>query len=270
MSVVYRGVKPFQRRINPGDEVEITLVGAREYPGNLKTWNPVWETDDSVSVIFEEYYFDVLVAGKKRFIGMELMDRYTSQSSMGGIGRLDVKRDRINAESQQQAADGFIAWIQRYHAKNDDWHFLKKADEVRDLPDGLPYYTVPPDTTPDAPLGPKYVLLENPVSVDGVTVYGKRFDYGADKLAKVANTAARQVIARAFVNSAQHLDWEEDRDFGSRKPFYEYIDCTGDKYAVVPAGDADKKDGLDAQGHIIDKALYERLSDGIAEWIDVK
>jgi hypothetical protein len=189
---------------------------------------------------------------------------------MGGIGRLDVERDRINANSQRRAIESFIGWIQRYASKNGDWHFLKKPEEVKDIPDGLPYYTIPPDTTPDAPLGPKYVLLEKPVNVDGVIVYGMRFDYKADKLAKAANTIARQVIARAFLNSAQHLDWEEDNDFGSSKPFYEYIDCTGDKYSVVPVGDADVKDGLDEQGYIIDKALYERLSSDIIEWVEVK
>ena len=140
---------------------------------------------------------------------------------------------------------------------------------MKDLPDGLPYYTVPPDTTPDAPLGPKYVLLEKPVSVNGVTVYGKRFDYVSDKLAKAANIVARQVIARAFVHSAQYLDWEEDRDFGSSKPFYEFIDCTGDRYAVIPVADADSKDGLDEQGYIVGKALYERLSLEVVEWINV-
>ena len=189
---------------------------------------------------------------------------------MGGIGRLNVDRDRINAKSQQQAIDKFIDWIKRYASKNDDWHFLKKPDEVKDLPDGLPYYTVPPDTTPDAPLGPKYVLLEKPVSVDGETVYGKRFDYESDKLTKVTNTVVRQVIARAYVNSAQHLDWEEDREFGSSKPFYEFIDCTGDKYAVVPVEDEEDKDGVDERGYIISKTLYERLSCRIVEWIEVK
>lgn len=83
MTFIYSGQKLFQSRIRPGDEVIITLLGAREYPGSLKAWNTVWEMDDSVSVIFEEYYFEVLVNGNKRYIGQSLIERYTESSIQG-------------------------------------------------------------------------------------------------------------------------------------------------------------------------------------------
>ena len=130
----------FQSRIRPGDEVKITLLGAREHPGSLRAWNPVWEMEDSVSVIFEEYYFEVLVNGSKRYIGQSLIERYTESSTMGGGVRYHVERDRINADSQKKALDELVDWMESGHSANNDWHSLKAPDEVKDIPDGLPYY----------------------------------------------------------------------------------------------------------------------------------
>lgn len=140
MTFIYSGQKLFQSRIRPGDEVIITLLGAREYPGSLKAWNPVWEMDDSVSVIFEEYYFEVLVNGNKRYIGQSLIERYTESSTMGGGVRYHVERDRINADSQKQAMEKLVDWMESGRSANNDWHWIKSPDEVRDIPDGLPYY----------------------------------------------------------------------------------------------------------------------------------
>lgn len=140
MTFIYSGQKLFQSRIRPGEEVIITLLGAREYPGSLKAWNPVWEMDDSVSVIFEEYYFEVLVNGNKRYIGQSLIERYTESSTMGGGVRYHVERDRINADSQKQAMEKLVDWMESGRSANNDWHWIKSPDEVRDIPDGLPYY----------------------------------------------------------------------------------------------------------------------------------
>ena len=116
------------------------MLGARESPGTLTTWNPVWEMDDSVSVIFEEYYFEVLVNGSKRYIGQSMVERYTESSTMGGGVRFQVERDRINADSQTKAMHKLADWLRSWKPKNNSWHSLKKPDEVRDIPDGLPYY----------------------------------------------------------------------------------------------------------------------------------
>lgn len=140
LTLSYSGKKSFQSRIRPGDEVKITLLGAREYPGSLKAWNPVWEMDDSVSVIFEEYYFEVLVNGNKRYIGQSLIERYTESSIMGGGVRYHVERDRINADSQKQAMEKLVDWMESGRSANNDWHSIKSPDEVRDIPNGLPYY----------------------------------------------------------------------------------------------------------------------------------
>ena len=134
------GMNGFQSRIRPGDEVKITLLGAREHPGSLRAWNPVWEMEDSVSVIFEEYYFEVLVNGSKRYIGQSLIERYTESSTIGGGVRYHVERDRINADSQKKALEELVDWMESGHSANNDWHSLKAPDEVKDIPDGLPYY----------------------------------------------------------------------------------------------------------------------------------
>ena len=85
-----------------------------------------------------------------------------------------------------------------------------------------------------------------------------------------AEAEARRVLASVLKGSAQYLDWIEDCEFGHVVPFYKYIDCEGDKYAVVPAADSSSKEGLDENGFIVDENLYNRLTSGEIQWIEMK
>ena len=96
--------------------------------------------DDTVDVILEEYYFEVLVNGSKRYIGQSMLERYTESSTMGGGVRYQVERDRINADSQEKAMSKLVDWLESGSPKNDAWQSLNTPDEVKDIPEGLPYY----------------------------------------------------------------------------------------------------------------------------------
>ena len=69
-----------------------------------------------------------------------MLERYTESSTMGGGVRYQVERDRINADSQEKAMSKLVDWLESGSLKNDAWQSLNTPDEVKDIPEGLPYY----------------------------------------------------------------------------------------------------------------------------------
>ncbi len=257
--------------IKTGDIVDITFLGASEEPISLREWNPVWEMDDSVSVMGEDFFFEVLVNGKKAFIGRDSGYRYTEHSTMGGGVKYHVERTRITQEEVISHFKAFKSWLQEGAKKDDGWHsFEKKSAVVHPIPNGLPMYPEPEDTTPDAPIGYKCVLLEKSDKKGGQVVYGKQFYYDSRKLTIASNKVARQVLASCRIGGGEYLDWEEDAGFGNAPSFADYIDCKGLRYAVVPL-DEELKDGVDKDGVVISEQLYKSLlASHSIDWIDVK
>ena len=257
--------------IKTGDVVDITFLGASEKPLTLGEWNPVWEMDDSVSVMGEDYFFEVLVNGKKSYIGKYGTYRYTEKSKMGGGVRYEVKRTRIDQETVLESFNSFKKWLLEGAKKHEDWHFLEKKSDVNfPIPNGLPYYPEPEDTTPDAPIGYKCVLLEKPGYKGDQVVYGKQFYYDTKKLQVASNKVAREVLASCRIGGGEYLDWEDDAGFGNAPSFADYIDCKGLRYAVVPLYE-EMKEGVDKNGVVVSEQLYKSLlSSHPIEWIDIK
>ena len=50
-----------QKNIKTGEKVTITFLGASEEEINIGHWNPVWEMDETISVMAENFYFEVVV-----------------------------------------------------------------------------------------------------------------------------------------------------------------------------------------------------------------
>ena len=216
----------------------------------------------------EDYFFDVLVNGKKSYIGKYGIYRYTEKSEMGGGIRYEVERTRIDQETVLESFNSFKQWLLEGAKKHGDWDFLEKKSDVNfPIPNGLPDY---PDTTPDAPVGYKCVLLEKPDNRKGEIVYGKQFYYDSNKIQVASNKAAREVLAICRIGWGEYLDWKEDAGFVNAPSFADYIYCKGLRYAVVPL-DGELKEGVDKDGVVISEQLYESLlSSQPIEWIDVK
>ena len=56
-----------QKKIKTGDTVKITFLGASEEMINIGHWNPIWEMDETISVMGENFYFEVVVNGKRAY-----------------------------------------------------------------------------------------------------------------------------------------------------------------------------------------------------------
>ena len=113
-----------QGLIKTGDTVEITFMGAREEPISLERWNPVWETEDTVDVMGEVFYFRILVNGKNLLLGQWANYRYTSGSKMGGGVRYDADRTAIGDEQVRSAYAGIYEWLAKGAKENNYWHSL--------------------------------------------------------------------------------------------------------------------------------------------------
>lgn len=56
-----------QRKIKTGDTVRVIFLGASEERININHWNGVREMDETISVMGENFYFEVLVDEKRAF-----------------------------------------------------------------------------------------------------------------------------------------------------------------------------------------------------------
>ena len=82
-----------QKKIKTGDTVRITFLGASEEMINIGHWNPIWEMDETISVMGENFYFEVVVNGKRAYYAKTAGYRYTKASdTLGGGARLTVTR----------------------------------------------------------------------------------------------------------------------------------------------------------------------------------
>ena len=50
-----------QKKIKTGDTVRIVFLGASEERINIKHWNGVWEMDETITVMGENFYFEVVL-----------------------------------------------------------------------------------------------------------------------------------------------------------------------------------------------------------------
>ena len=115
-----------------------------------------------------------------------------------------------------------------------------------------------------------YILVDQLYKSESTRVLGRGYRSACPPDADTAETEARKALASGLRDSAQYMDWREDCEFGHTVPFYKFIDCAGDKYAVVPAKDPDSKEGLDDNGFIIDEELYKKLASEVRQWIELK
>ena len=86
-----------QKKIKTGEKVTITFLGASEEEINIGHWNPVWEMDETVTVMAENFYFEVVVDEKRAYYAKTAGYRYTKASdTLGGGARLTVTRTCIS------------------------------------------------------------------------------------------------------------------------------------------------------------------------------
>lgn len=115
-----------------------------------------------------------------------------------------------------------------------------------------------------------YYILVDPLYKNGCTqVFGKAYYSALAPSAEEIRIEARKVMASNLHGSAQYLDWKEDCEWGVCQPFYEYIDCSGDNYAVLKAENVSAKEGLDENG-FIDETLFKQLSAKVSQWNEIR
>lgn len=119
-----------QRKIKTGDTVRITFLGAKEEGIRVDEWNGVWEMDEAISVMGENYYFEVVVNEKRSYYGKWAGYRYTKASdTMGGGVRISVTRTCIDETEVRSAFNQFKKWLSDGAKENCYWHGLYKKNE---------------------------------------------------------------------------------------------------------------------------------------------
>lgn len=121
-----------QHKIKDGDVVELKFLGASEGEFYLNSYNPVWETDDHIDVMGENFYFEVVVNDKQSYYGKYAGYRYTEKSVATGPTYLfNPKTDRTSIGEKQvyEAFSAFKNWLSKGAKKNDFWHGLYKKTE---------------------------------------------------------------------------------------------------------------------------------------------
>ena len=138
--------KTAQRKIKQGDTVHITFLGASEEEIRVNRWNPVWETDETIDVMGENYYFEVVVNEKRAYYGKYADYRHTKASNtMGGGVRLVVDRTCISDEEVKRAFAKFKDWLYDGAKENNYWHGLYKKKE---FPEKIAYGMPGEETAP--------------------------------------------------------------------------------------------------------------------------
>lgn len=119
-----------QRKIKTGDTVRITFLGAKEEEIRVNEWNGVWEMDETISVMGESYYYEVVVNEKRSYYGKWADYRYTKASdTMGGGVRITVTRTCIDEDEVCSAFNKFQEWLSDGAKENCYWHGLYKKNE---------------------------------------------------------------------------------------------------------------------------------------------
>lgn len=129
-----------QRKIKTGDTVRITFLGAKEEEILVKEWNGVWEMDETINVMGENYYFEVVVNEKRSYYGKWAGYRYTKASdTMGGGVRITVTRTGIDEAEVRSAFNKFKNWLTDGAKDNNYWHGLYKKNEFpEEIAYGMP------------------------------------------------------------------------------------------------------------------------------------
>ena len=118
-----------QRKIKTGDTVRITFLGAKEEEIRVNEWNGVWEMDETISVMGENYY-EVVVNEKRSYYGKWAGYRYTKASdTMGGGVSITVTRTCIDEAEVRSAFNKFKEWLSDGAKENSYWHSLYKKNE---------------------------------------------------------------------------------------------------------------------------------------------
>lgn len=119
-----------QRKIKTGDTVELKFLGAGEKEISVKEWNGVWEMHETIDVMGENFYFEVVVNEKQAYYGKHADYRYTKASdTMGGGVHLQVTRTSISETDVLNAFRKFKDWLSGGAKDNNYWHGLYKKTE---------------------------------------------------------------------------------------------------------------------------------------------
>ena len=129
-----------QRKIKTGDSVRIIFLGASEEMININHWNAVWEMDETISVMGENFYFEVVVADKHAYYAKTASYRYTKDSNtLGGGARVPVTRTCISEEEVRNAFKKLKDWLEAGAKENNYWHGIyKKTEFPEKIAYGLP------------------------------------------------------------------------------------------------------------------------------------
>ena len=119
-----------QKKIKTGETVRITFLGASEEIINIGHWNPIWEMDETISVMAENFYFEVIVDEKRAYYAKTAGYRYTKASdTLGGGARLTVTRTCISDKEVQEAFQKLKGWLYDGAKENNYWHGIYKKTE---------------------------------------------------------------------------------------------------------------------------------------------
>ena len=119
-----------QKKIKTGETVRITFLGASEEMINIGHWNPIWEMDETISVMAENFYFEVIVDEKRAYYAKTAGYRYTKASdTLGGGARLTVTRTCISNKEVQEAFQKLKGWLYDGAKENNYWHGIYKKTE---------------------------------------------------------------------------------------------------------------------------------------------
>ena len=119
-----------QKKIKTGDAVRITFLGASEEEININHWNGIWEMDETISVMGENFYFEVVVNGKRAYYAKTASYRYTKASdTLGGGARLTVTRTCISDKEVRDALQKLKGWLYDGAKENNYWHGIYKKTE---------------------------------------------------------------------------------------------------------------------------------------------
>lgn len=119
-----------QKKIKTGDTVRISFLGASEEEININHWNGIWEMDETISVMGENFYFEVVVNGKRAYYAKTAGYRYTKASdTLGGGARLTVTRTCISDKEVRDALQKLKGWLYDGAKENNYWHGIYKKTE---------------------------------------------------------------------------------------------------------------------------------------------
>lgn len=119
-----------QRRIKSGDYVVLKFLGAKEEKINIRQWNGVWEMEETITVMGENFYFEVVVNEKQAYYGKYAGYRYIKESdTMGGGARITVTRTCLTETEVLHALEKYITWLSNGAKDINYWHGLYRKTE---------------------------------------------------------------------------------------------------------------------------------------------